>query len=192
MFGKNKFFILCIFFFSAAQATCTISPICKEHLDAAKYIIYNTIVELQLIPCRTFIEAKASCEKTGELADLATFETLTKLYTDNAGIFLVCEVDGEVVGMGAVKKLDTTRCELKRMFFAPHARGKGYDQEMMKMLIDFAKESRYQAMFLDVYNPEKQESAIKLYTNFGFKKIDPYNTNPAQLHMIKSLVSTRR
>lgn len=97
-------------------------------------------------------------------------------YSGANGIFLVLVDDGEIVGTGAVRRLDADTCELKRMWFLKEYRGKGLGMQMAEMLLGFARASGYKKMRLDT--GRRQEQAVRLYQRLGFTFIERYNDGP--------------
>ena len=166
-----------------------IKPIEVQHIDAARTIIINACLELQILPCDSMESLQKSLVETKALADLDTWNNVKELYFDHQGTFLVMLCDDKVIGMGAVKRVDVTTCELKRMFFDPHYRGQGLGSHMLEALISFARHQGYARMRLDVYNPTTSVRAVNLYTKFGFYEISPYKDDPlAKLFMAKDLI----
>jgi putative acetyltransferase len=94
--------------------------------------------------------------------------------------------DGEeVVGTGAIRRLDQQTCELKRLWFLPACRGKGFGKQMVERLLDFARSAGYQRVRLDTA-PELQ-AANRLYQRLGFYPIERYHDGPCVIFMEKLL-----
>ena len=53
---------------------------------------------------------------------------------DGDGAFVVAYLDGAAVGCGAVRRLDETTAELKRMYVEPSARGQGIGRAIVEAL----------------------------------------------------------
>lgn len=163
----------------------SIVPMTQELAGPAREIVVSAVQQLQIIPCANRAELEAQIEQDHILDD---FKDVDGFYTNHGGLFLAMVQDGKVVGMGAIKLLDSETCELKRMFFAPEVRGQGLGSQMLATLIGRAKELGYQRMRLDVYNPTTQVQAVALYKKFGFYEIAPYKDTPAKLYMEKLLL----
>lgn len=84
------------------------------------------------------------------------------------GDFLVCEMDGRVVGMGAIKRKDDKTAEVKRMRVHPDYQRHGVGSAIMFALEKRAKEIGYTRMYLDT--SEKWVKAQKFYSKLGFKE----------------------
>ena len=98
-------------------------------------------------------------------------------YVKNGGIFRVLMDGDEIVGMGAVRRLDANTCELKRMWFLQAVRGRGWGRKMAQELIDWARENGFAAMRLDSGPAPTFTPAHRLYQSLGFVEIERYNDN---------------
>jgi putative acetyltransferase len=103
------------------------------------------------------------------------------------GTFLVVMDDEAVVGCGGIKNLNSETCELKRMWLLKSHRGQGLGFQLAQMLLDFATQTGYKIIRLDVFDPNKQRGAIAFYQKLGFYSIDRYNDSPCQIFMEKIL-----
>ena len=93
-------------------------------------------------------------------------------YAPPDGRLLLALLDGESAGCVALQKIDSERCEMKRMFVHTRFHGKGIGRELAVAIIREAKDAGYQRMLLDT--SFRQVEAQKLYQNLGFKFIEPY------------------
>lgn len=93
-----------------------------------------------------------------------------------AGRFLVVYVDGLAVACGGVKRLDERTGEVKRMFVAPAARGRGVSRILLAALEDAARDLGYSRIQLDTGS--EQHEAKRLYPSAGYTEIADYNGNP--------------
>ncbi len=87
------------------------------------------------------------------------------VYVDSPGAFLVGELDGAIVAMGAFKKGLDGLAELKRMRVKPVHQGKGFGGRMFDALEQRAREMGYRGFCLDT--SVLQVSAQKLYLSRG-------------------------
>ncbi len=116
-------------------------------------------------------------------------DAISTQYTEPFGTFLVL-LDGEkVVGTGAIRRLDDQTCELKRMWFLPACRGKGFGAKMAAQLLDFARSAGYQRVRLDT--SAELKAANQLYQRLGFYPIERYNDGPGIIFMEKLLKTGR-
>lgn len=81
-------------------------------------------------------------------------------------------VEDGAVACGAYKKLDHTTVEIKRMYTLPEARKKGYAQQILNELMQWATEEQYTNAVLET--GQKMKEAIRLYKAFGFEIIPNY------------------
>ena len=86
---------------------------------------------------------------------------------------LLIAADG---GCAALKALDDTRCEMKRLYVRPEYRGQGIARALVHQLMQEARVAGYRQMVLDTF-PFLPE-AITLYKREGFYEIERYNDNP--------------
>jgi putative acetyltransferase len=159
------------------------------------------MIEIKPIQQHQFEEAKRSVTAVnldfwqGDLTedDLRRMDLMSDIeyaqshYFDNRGLFLVLLDDGKIVGTGAIRRLDDETCELKRMWFHRQYRGQGWGWKMAQMLLDFARQTGYQKVRLDLAKAERQLQAMKFYTKLGFYPIDRYNDAPCEVFMEKCL-----
>ncbi len=96
------------------------------------------------------------------------FNNIKSIYLDNNGEFYIAEIDDKVIGMGALRKVDKTTAEIKRMRVNKKFQGQGIGSKILEKLINRAKELGYHKLVLDT--SVKQIPAQKLYEKFGFKK----------------------
>jgi ribosomal protein S18 acetylase RimI-like enzyme len=107
-------------------------------------------------------------------------------FTPPAGVFLVVEEGGEVIGCGGVRRIqrrpDTyeVRFEVKHLWLAPAARGRGAGRRLLDELERRAIEYGAEELVLDTN--ASLEAAGGLYRSSGFTTIEPYNTNPNATH----------
>ena len=107
-------------------------------------------------------------------------------FTPPAGVFLVVEEGGEVIGCGGVRRIqrrpDTyeVRFEVKHLWLSPAARGRGAGRRLLEELERRAIEYGAEELVLDTN--ASLEAAGGLYRSSGFTTIEPYNTNPNATH----------
>jgi len=82
----------------------------------------------------------------------------------------------EPAGCVAVRRIDDTTCEMKRLFVRPEYRGFGVGRTLAEQAVDAGRELGYQRMRLDTLATLR--GAIALYKAMGFRRIAPYYHNP--------------
>ena len=93
------------------------------------------------------------------------------------GAFLVgFDDDGTPVCGGGLKRLEPDVVEIKRMYVAESARGRGVARALLVALEDAARELGYARVRLDT--GPKQPAAEALYRSAGYADIPDYNGNP--------------
>lgn len=89
------------------------------------------------------------------------------------GIIYLLAIEGNVVGMGALRELEKRVGEIKRMYIRPEYRGRGFGKELVKRLIDKGREFGYSTLRLDT--ADFMTVAHNVYRSAGFKEIDCYS-----------------
>ncbi|MDY6465655.1 MAG: GNAT family N-acetyltransferase [Succinivibrio dextrinosolvens] len=108
-------------------------------------------------------------------------------YSPPQGELLVALENDEVLGMVAYHRLTSKRCEMKRLYLTPNARGRHLGERLVDTIIDHAKASGYEEMVLDTIKPLK--AAVSLYRKLGFEECEAYYDNPMEdvVYMRKKL-----
>jgi len=88
------------------------------------------------------------------------------------GAFVVGWDGEEPVACGGVLRYDETTAEIRRMYVAPSARGRGLSRGVLAALEDEARELGYD--FVRLETGDRQPEAIKLYVSSGFEPIPRY------------------
>lgn len=106
----------------------------------------------------------------------AEFASLPGKYAEPDGRILLAWQHGAVVGCAALRRVNISACELKRVYVRPHARGSKIGRMLVKHMIDEARTERYTLMCLDVL-PEFV-AAQRLYESLGFVPSEAVSYNP--------------
>jgi len=106
----------------------------------------------------------------------AELKNLPGDYAPPRGCILLAKQDERIVGCVALRKLEGTISEMKRLYVAPEARGQGIGRKLAEAVILCAKELGYQCMRLDTV--ASMEAANRLYSSLGFQPISAYRYNP--------------
>jgi putative acetyltransferase len=104
------------------------------------------------------------------------------------GAFLVARDGDRAIGCGAVRLLDETTAEVKRMYVDPDQRGNGVGWAVLVSLESTARELGARRLVLEtgVY----QEAAISLYRRAGFRQTEcwgEYVSSPTSICYEKNL-----
>ena len=111
-----------------------------------------------------------------------TFPTAAQ-FTPPTGVFLIVDDDdGDAIGCGGVRRIpnrpgsDELRYEVKHLWLAPPARGRGEGRRLLGELERRAIEYGAAEIVLDTN--ASLEAAGGLYRSTGYVEIEPYNSNP--------------
>jgi len=99
----------------------------------------------------------------------------SELSPPGGGFVVLCE-DGRAVAGGGIKRLDERTCEIKRMYVAPDARGRGLGRALLQELEALARDLGYALARLDT--GAKQPGAQRMYERAGYGPVPDYNGNP--------------
>lgn len=94
---------------------------------------------------------------------------IEEVYLKKQGAFLIGECDGQFVAMGALKRTNPARAEIKRMRVHPDYQGRGYGQLILDKLEACARALGYQTLHLDT--SILQIPAQRLYEKNGFREV---------------------
>jgi putative acetyltransferase len=100
-------------------------------------------------------------------------------YIPPRGQLLLATLDGEPAGCVALREIDSTSWEMKRMFVYTQFHGQGVGRALAEAIFKEARLLGYQTMRLDT--SIHQDEAKGLYQRLGFKIIEPYYDVPAEL-----------
>ncbi|XXS81548.1 GNAT family N-acetyltransferase [Sorangium sp. So ce176] len=92
---------------------------------------------------------------------------------EDRGAFLVArDGDGRPLGCGALRRLDARTAEIKRMYVAPEARGRGVARAVLAALEAEARRLGVTRLVLET--GERQPEALALYSQAGFRRTPPF------------------
>jgi ribosomal protein S18 acetylase RimI-like enzyme len=99
--------------------------------------------------------------------------------------------DGTPLGIIAVKPLDDSACEMKRLWVEDAAKGRGVGRMLAQTAIEFARDAGYAEMRLDTLRT-RMPAAVALYQSLGFRETAAYvhNPEPDVLYMSITLTAT--
>ncbi len=112
----------------------------------------------------------------------AELATLPGVYAPPAGRLLLAMQDGQPAGCVCLKGHDDTTSELKRLYVRPIFRGQNIGQQLVKMLVEEARQSRYQRIVLDSHISMTKAHAI--YQEVGFRRVSAPDDFPEHLKPI--------
>jgi len=91
------------------------------------------------------------------------------------GLFLIARLHGRAVSCGAMRLLDTTTAEFKRMWVAPDLRGLGLSRRLLDALEAEARRMGATRVVLDTNRSLAEAQA--LYRKAGYHQTERYNDN---------------
>ena len=99
-------------------------------------------------------------------------------YAPPRGALLIA-IEGErYLGMIALRPIDGTIAEMKRLYVRPEARGRGLARRLIALICEQAKALGYREIRLDTL--PKMLGAQALYEGLGFRDIEPYYDTPIE------------
>jgi putative acetyltransferase len=101
---------------------------------------------------------------------------------DPALTFFSFRLNGELLGVGALKHLDAGHAELKSMHTAQAARGRGIGRAMLDHLIGVARDRGLLRVSLETGSMPAFAPARSLYASAGFRPCRPFGDYSASLN----------
>ncbi|MBN1522674.1 MAG: GNAT family N-acetyltransferase [Candidatus Aureabacteria bacterium] len=98
----------------------------------------------------------------------ADLESITSYYSGEKDYFYVAEIDGKIIGTGAVKQDDNETALLRRVFVHPYYRNKGYGLVLIETAIDFCKKHGYKNLVFR--GTSRMERALNVCKKKGFQE----------------------
>ena len=88
-------------------------------------------------------------------------------------LLVVWDERGNAIGCVALRPLiDGDRCEMKRLYVYPEARGLGLGKALADAIVEVARERGYSELYLDTL--PTMGTAASMYEKMGFRRIAPY------------------
>ena len=129
--------------------------------------------------------------RAAEPEDLEAVQTLFREYADSLQLDLSFQdFESELAdplgfyelvlladdGCVALRRLDESTCEMKRLYVRPSARGAGLGRQLAEAVISAARTRGYGRMLLDTL--PTMRTAQTLYRSLGFRETERYRFNP--------------
>jgi putative acetyltransferase len=95
-------------------------------------------------------------------------QSIEEVYINSGGEFFVVTINDQIVGIGAMKKIDNKNAEIKRMRVDQKFQGQKIGSQILDLLIQKAQDLGYKKLILDT--SIKMNVAQNLYQSRGFKE----------------------
>jgi ribosomal protein S18 acetylase RimI-like enzyme len=99
----------------------------------------------------------------------ADLSVIPAAYLEAGGEFLVGEVDGELVAMGALRRVSSASAQITRMRVHPRWQRRGFGRALLERLEDRARELGFTTVRLDT--TVQQHAARALYEGAGYRMV---------------------
>jgi putative acetyltransferase len=99
---------------------------------------------------------------------------LDGLLADDVSFFSIRGECGDLLGVGALKRIDGTHVEIKSMHTAEARRGRGVGRAVLEHLLTVAHDRGYERISLETGSMDAFAPARALYASFGFVECDPF------------------
>lgn len=93
---------------------------------------------------------------------------------DPAVTFFSFRTEGQLLAVGAIRKLDADHAELKSMHTAEEVRGRGIGQAMVDHLIGVARQRGFRQVSIETGTGDPFAPARSLYRSAGFEPCEPF------------------
>lgn len=126
--------------------------------DGIQTVVFQVLEEYGLRP-----------DAQGMDRDLNTIE---QSYHQCGGDFaVVVDDEARIVATVGLQRVDTSTCELRKMYALPQARGRGLGHALMRYILHRAQQLGYARVILETVTPLVQ--AHSLYRHYGFRDYRP-------------------
>lgn len=132
-----------------------VRPATGDDHDPVRALVSSVLAEYRITP-------------DPEDADLDLAD-IDQSYFSGGTLDVVTDPEGHVVGSCGIVRLDAERCELKKMYMLPAARGRGVGRRLLERAIAFARGRGFRRMELTTASVLVE--AIAMYRRHGFTPI---------------------
>ncbi|WP_051799725.1 GNAT family N-acetyltransferase [Catenuloplanes japonicus] len=114
--------------------------------------------------------------------DLSTIRESLPSFVPPKGLLIVAELDGEPVGVAALRTIGPGIVEVKRMYVDPRGRGQGLGSALLDRVIDEGRDT-FGAKIVRLDTVRFMADAQRLYGSRGFVEREPYEETEIPAHM---------
>lgn len=122
--------------------------------------------------CVPIFNAENDLDHTVEDAVSGAMSGLVAYHPPNGATVLGWGGDGQVAGVGFLRRIRDDAGEIKRLYVDPNARGSGLGRALVEALVSAGRDTGMARVFLD--SGSFMQSAHKLYRASGFVDCAPY------------------
>jgi putative acetyltransferase len=99
-------------------------------------------------------------------------------YGADGGALLIAAsaLENAPAGTIALRRLNRSAGEIKRLYLRPAFRGKGLGRYLLEQVIERARGIGYEALYADTL--PRMQDALSLYERLGFARVEAYASNP--------------
>jgi putative acetyltransferase len=98
------------------------------------------------------------------------------------GKFFIVKIDSECVGCGALRPIDKSSVEIKRMYVRRAFRGRGISRSILNHIETLARELGYSQLMVET--GDRQPEAQGLFRSNGYQQIEPFGEYVDDPHSI--------
>lgn len=103
-------------------------------------------------------------------------EALPGDYCADGGTLLLAMSGEQPAGTVALRRLDASSGEIKRLYVRPQFRGRGLARRLVNAVIDRSRSLGYTTLYGDTL--PVMADALTLYERMGFERVEPYSGTP--------------
>ena len=103
--------------------------------------------------------------------------------TPPTGVWLVAYLADKAVGCGGLQALDRDTAEIRRIFLAQSARGRGIGRTLLAELERHAQQLGYRRVRLTT--GDQQAEALRLFQTGGYVEVPPFTTGAFTTHWME-------
>jgi putative acetyltransferase len=155
----------------------TIRPVQQKEIPAVKLVILTVAYNIFGFD-GTFEDSIRHFEEVGEFEDM---NNVKAYYENSGGRFLVVLDREQVIGSGAIRRMDRETGELKRVWMLEKYHGQGIGYRLIQQLFMFAREMGY--IRIRIQTSPAQKRALDFYRKLGFYEIPCYNDERNEISM---------
>ena len=157
--------------------TIEIKGITPDQIPEAKRVILSVAQNYYQWP-HSLEEIIRQFDERGALQDV---DHVQMYYLNRQGMFLVALDEGQVIGTGALGRVDDQIAELKRLWLLEAYHGRGIGYRLVQELLAFAQATGYK--YIRLLTERGQSRAVHFYQRIGFQFTPCSSNDPEDVCM---------